>query len=318
MTCLWVVCSIYLSSLQIVNSQPVNHPGPRWGHVFVYDPVRDNVLLFGGAPQRGNYLDDTWIWDKNTWKKMEVIGPSPRGFCAATFHQNRKSVIIHGGRGENGTVFTESWEWDGRKWTNLGESEYKADHHQMVYLPRDNKLLAFGGWNGSGVNGDTWLWDGTWVKMSIQSPPPRASFGMTYNPDQNSIQLFGGLWINGQYADSWQWKENKWEQLGGHYDNSSLDHHAMVYDEKSQRTIIFGGKNYRYKPRNRTLLITGGSVEELEVDGPSERHSIGLTYDSSNNFIYLYGGKEYQGEQQVALGDMWLFNGNEWRPIENQ
>jgi hypothetical protein len=57
----------------------------RWGHVMAYDPVRDEILLFGGAPMRTEMLDDTWEWDGSKWQKLHVSGPTPRAYAAMAF-----------------------------------------------------------------------------------------------------------------------------------------------------------------------------------------------------------------------------------------
>lgn len=293
-----------------------NDPGARWGHVLVYHPEQRHLLLYGGAPERRKYTDDTWIWDGTNWTKMEIEGPPARGFSAAAYHSERKSIIIHGGRGNGNVTFSDTWEWDRSTWLRLDEESFKADHHQMIYQAKENKLLAFGGWDGQKVSGDTWEWSDGWKKLDINSPPPRSAFGMTYNSAENKTQLFGGLWINGQYADVWEFSEGRWNSMGGPYDNSSLDHHSMIFDEKNQQVIIFGGKNYRYKMQNKTLTITDQQTSTITEEGPSARHSIGFTSDPINGVGYLYGGKEYQGEEQVALGDFWRWEDGKWERID--
>jgi len=124
--------------------------------------------------------------------------------CAVAYHEERNTVLLHGGRGLEGVTYSDTWEWDGSNWKQLEtESDYKVDHHQMVYVASDHLILAFGGWTGAGVSGDTWTWTGEWVKSEKASPPKRASFAITYDNVADKVNLFGGLWINGQYADLW-------------------------------------------------------------------------------------------------------------------
>lgn len=310
---------VVLFSLLIFTSTSLSAqdgPGARWGHVLVSDQANDNVLLFGGAKERGTYIGDTWIWDESGWKQVESESPQARGFAVASFHEGRKTIILHGGRGNENVTFSDTWEWDGEKWNVLeNQGPYKADHHAMVYSSADDKLIAFGGWNGESVLGETWSWDGEWSKLGIASPPPRSAFGMAYNKSENKIQLFGGLWINGQYADVWEFSQNNWTSPGGPYDNSSLDHHSMIYDSNLKKVVLFGGKNYRYRMQNKTLTISGSQVTAIAETGPSVRHSIGLTYDNKNGLGYLYGGKEYVNNEQLPLGDFWKWDGSKWEKI---
>ncbi len=294
-----------------------NTPGPRWGHAFEYDPIRDQILFFGGATERGKYLGDTWVWDGNNWKQMNVEGPASRGFAATTFHQKRGTIILHGGRGNGSTTFSDTWEWNGRTWKQLeAESQFPADHHKIVYVKKDNKILGFGGWTGSEVSGKSWIWDRNWKELTQPGPPKRAAFGIAYDHHQEKVVLFGGLWINGQYADAWEWSQNKWQQLGGPYDHSSLDHHSMVYDSQQNQVLIFGGKNYRYVPQNKLMSISGNEFTELSSEGPRSRHSIGLTYNSKLNQVFLYGGKEYKGSDSIPIDDFWTWDGKQWKPVD--
>ena len=314
-----MVIKTYLGSLSFIFILCIAHaqPGPRWGHSLIYFPNEDQLILFGGAKERGSFLDDMWIHKEGDWIKQEIDGPSARGFSAIAYHAQRGSVILHGGRGNDRVTYSDLWEWDGSKWEQLSsEGPYMSDHHQMVYVESANKLLAYGGWTGEKVVGETWTWDGKWTKVSDETPPKRSAFGMVYNPKTDKVQLYGGLWISGQYADVWEWSNNKWESVGGPYDRSSLDHHIMIYDHNLEQTIIFGGKNYRYKMRGETLALEDSEIILLSAEGPSPRHSTGFTYDKKRDVAYLYGGKVYQGDQQVGLADFWLWDGKKWSILE--
>ncbi|HYF33258.1 MAG TPA: kelch repeat-containing protein [Chitinophagaceae bacterium] len=299
-------------------NEPSSTPVPRWGHVLVYDPVRNTMLLFGGRAVTDNYFDDTWIWDGKEWNKKDLKGPSARGFCAVTFHEGRKSIILHGGRGNNSVTYSDTWEWDGEKWSLLqADSDYKADHHHMVYIAPEQRILAFGGWDGTKVTGETWSWTNmSWKKLNVASPPKRAAYGMAYDRTLNRVKLYGGLWVDGQYADIWEWYNGSWNLKGGSYDNSSLDHHSLFYDEKLRYVLGFGGKNYRYKAQNNTFRIHEGSLLTVTSNGPSARYSFGIAYDSKMESAYLFGGKELKGEIQIALNDFWKWDGKTWTKIQ--
>ena len=131
--------------------------------------------------------------DGDKWHQKIVNGPSGRGFSAVTFRKKRKAVILHGGRGRDRATHSDTWEWDGHVWNQLhSENNFPADHHQMVYLPNDEKILAFGGWDGKGVSGQAWVWNGQWEKVDVVGPRQRASFGMAYDIEADKAILFGG------------------------------------------------------------------------------------------------------------------------------
>ena len=296
------------------------HPGPRWGHVLIYDEANSNLMLFGGTRgSNGGFLNDTWVWNKGKWQKMQGRAPSRRAFSAAAYDKGRNAIVLHGGRGKDGTVYSDLWEWNGKTWEAIEQhSGFCADHHQMVYLERSKTLLAYGGWNGKGVSGDTWLWSKGWQKLKIPSPPKRASFAMVYDNIQDKVLLYGGLWINGQYADIWEFKHGNWQQCGKPYDNSSLDHHNMIFDQKHQKVIGFGGKDYRFVNQKATFSIVGDGIMVLNALGPKERYSAGFTYHAKEGCAYLYGGKTNANGAQIALQDFWQWDGAKWNKISKE
>lgn len=300
-------------ALQAIDDEITDSPGSRWGHVFVYNPSEDHVLLFGGARKRGSYLEDTWTWDGSEWKYHDVRGPESRGFAAATYHAGRQTIILHGGRGNSRTTYSDTWEWNGKEWTLIDSAgPFHADHHQIVFLPTDSTILAFGGWTESGVSNETWLWKDGWIQSPQSGPPGRAAFAMIYDSYFDRAFLYGGLWIDGQFADMWEWKNGSWNSLSGPYDHSSLDHLSMVYNRLNNQIIGFGGKNYRRVLQSKTLSITDTLITILSKEGPSARHSVGMTFDSRKNQVLLYGGKEYQGEEQLPLEDFWIWDEGKW------
>jgi hypothetical protein len=308
-----LLCLSFINSERELNSKIVN-PGPRWGHTFIYYPDHDQLLLFGGRRGKDqDYLNDTWIWKEGEWLQIETSGPSSRGFAAVSYHRDRKRIILHGGRGNEGKTLSDLWEWNGVSWIEVeSRSPFKADHHEMVYLEKEKMLLAYGGWDGENVLDDTWIRTEKWEKLTTPSPPKRSAFAMIYNKLTEAVWLYGGLWINGQYADIWEWKQGNWKPLCGPYDNSSLDHHSMIYDEKSNTVLGFGGKNYKYNVKNKTFTIEDGRLITISREGPPGRHSFGFTYDSNAEKSYLYGGKEYRDGDQIALADFWEWTGESW------
>ena len=303
-------------------AQQASSPGPRWGHVFVYDPLRDAVLLYGGAVGARDYVGDTWIWSEEGWEAHRGPGPDARGFPATAFDDSTGALVLHGGRGTENETLSDTWQWDGARWTELeSESPFAADHHEMAYFAAGERMVAFGGWNGDrgDVVGNTWIREnGAWSRDPRPGPPPRSAFGMTYDSKRDRIVLAGGNWIEGQYADVWDWGVHGWTARTGPYDNSSVDHHAMIYDPSGDRVLVFGGKNYRYRPQDRIAEVhreTGRLITLEASDRPRARHSVGLAWDTKRNRLLLYGGKYYQGDQQLPLGDLWSWDGEHWRKL---
>ena len=113
---------------------------------------------------------------------------------------------------------------------------------------------------------------------------------MAFDRQRGGVVLYGGLWINGQYADTWLWNGAEWSALTGPYDDSSLDHHTMAWDDRRRELILFGGKNYRYEMSGRTRSLVGATWQEKSREGPSPRHSTTLTSHTTRGTVVLFGG----------------------------
>jgi hypothetical protein len=96
-------------------------PGPRDHHAMAYDVSRDRLVVYGGGAQPfdGTFLADTWEFDGQAWKQVEVAGPGPRGGMPVMAYDARRAVtLLYGGVGPAG-LLSDLWAWDGRAWRRL-------------------------------------------------------------------------------------------------------------------------------------------------------------------------------------------------------
>lgn len=309
----------FLPQLAIAQSDHGNSngtiPSARWGHVMANDPIRDKILLFGGAPTRTEMLDETWEWDGSKWEKLDVSGPTPRAYAAMAFDAKRKRIVLHGGRNSERVSLSDMWEWDGNRWQQVATAGPSGrDHHAVVFDEARGLMVLFGGYGDGKVHGDTWQWDGrAWSQIHSAGPPPRAAFDMAYDADKRTTILYGGLWLGGLYADIWEWDGKNWMALAAPYANPTLDHHVAAYDAKRQQYLIFGGKNYRFTAMGRTSILQNGQIKEIAGDGPAPRYNTAMVYDGRREQMVLFGGRIRDGEDFIAYGDTWIWNGAKWR-----
>lgn len=127
---------------------PATLPPPRSGSNMVYDRLRQNIVLFGGASVAALF-DDTWIWDGMNWIKQHPLHiPPRRADYGMAYDEVRQEVIVFGGQaGGDLETWTQTWAWDGQDWTQLQtfitppvEMAYGA---QLVYLPRLHSVVLF-------------------------------------------------------------------------------------------------------------------------------------------------------------------------------
>src|SRR5437762_11674599 len=87
----------------------------------------------------------------------------------------------------------------------------------MTYDPVSGKIIAFGGFDGTGYLNDTWSFDGTsWAQIATQSAPPaRAAAQMTYDSVTQEVVLFGGYDGTNYFGDTLLWDGSSllWSQV---------------------------------------------------------------------------------------------------------
>ena len=146
-------------------------PSPTTQAAMVFDPVRNETILFGGLGDAGPFpLDDLWSWNGTIWRKIEATGPEGRRQATFTFDDERGRAILFGGArdgffglncGGGLTGCRDLWEWDGSAWREPAIVDVELDGdpgirtgHGMAYSPRLSRSVMFGG--GSS---ETWLYN---------------------------------------------------------------------------------------------------------------------------------------------------------------
>lgn len=100
---------------------PLSNPNPgiRVATSFVFDPVRGQMLMFGGSGLE-NFLSDLWAWDGGQWALLaEDTGmPLRSGFNIVAYDAARGVYVLFGGVDRpGGEVVDETWEWNRETWT---------------------------------------------------------------------------------------------------------------------------------------------------------------------------------------------------------
>jgi hypothetical protein len=91
-----------------------------------YDPVRENVVFYGGGFSL-QAMADTWLWDGTAWKQSMSPGAGVRSAATLAWNPVRQRIIIVGSA--DPTV----WEWDGNTWTMIDIA--------LGPLPRQNPMV---------------------------------------------------------------------------------------------------------------------------------------------------------------------------------
>jgi hypothetical protein len=131
-------------------------PPALFNHRMVYDPAREEVVLFGGQGEDFAIRGETWTWDGTAWtEETPVQSPPPLSASAMVWDPRIERVVLFSGLGSDEP---ELWAWDGGTWHRLsvpGPSASRRSWSTMAFLPELQGSLLFGGLS-QGYRDDTW------------------------------------------------------------------------------------------------------------------------------------------------------------------
>lgn len=85
-------------------------PGPRIGHLMVYDARRGRVLLIGGQSLINNQiLDDIWEWDGSDWTNVTTTSSRPPRIADAIAYDEAHGYSVAFGGVNAGTSYSDTW-----------------------------------------------------------------------------------------------------------------------------------------------------------------------------------------------------------------
>ena len=169
------------------------------------------------------------------------------------------------------------------------------------------------------------------LPLLAANPSPRLAPRMAFDEASEVGILFGGRGLTDpatglEHAtdETWMWVRNHWVQLFPADRPPARSAHAMVYDSKNQRVIVFGGRKEATVVRQRfgmhgdTWAWKDGNWTDLAPgDAPAARYFPGMAYDRDGERVILFGGFNYlaDGRTLQALADTWAYDGDNWTRI---
>jgi hypothetical protein len=182
---------------------PKHSPPPVLGGSLAYDPVHDEVLLFGGGHVAESAKDGqlagytgTWAFSpkSNDWRQLALgAQPSPRMNARMVTDTRNQALVLFGGDGQS-HYLADTWIFDlkTRTWRESkapGGPEARAGHF-TVYDPQTGWVIVGGGYNRRDLD-DMWGYDARtdrWQRLVGKVP---AGFYMTADiaPEQRLIVL---------------------------------------------------------------------------------------------------------------------------------
>jgi len=209
---------------------PGTGPAARGGASAVYDPVSNEMIVFGGRCNATLY-DDVWVLANAngvggapTWRQLTTSGtpPSARAYHSAAYDWNTNTMTVFGGRDSSADqndvwVLSDANGVNGTPtWTQLspyGVLPPGRETQTAVYDPKLDRLMITGGTSNGTLLSDAWvLYNAngmgatpTWVPLSFAGSTPQARGAATavYDDSSGNLTLFGGDSITVFLNDLW-------------------------------------------------------------------------------------------------------------------
>jgi hypothetical protein len=169
-----------------------------------------------------------------------------------------------------------------------------------------------------------WSWTGSrWDVVTADGPPARYNGGAAFDARRGSAVVAGGARRAAGsdafeiLAETWLGKSAGWQRMSG-TDFDARDHQSMVYDDRRQAVVMFGGI-----PADRsaawpsdTWQLGDDGWRRIATDGPAGRARAAMIYDSRRRQVVMFGGvgaSPARGQPQPFFNDTWILDGSRWR-----
>lgn len=263
-------------------------PSPRIEAAAVYNPVGNEMIIFGGRAG-DSYYNDIWSLDltmgSEAWTQLSPIGtpPSPRT-CAKTIIDpiNNRMIMFGGSTITSG--FDETWSLDLNTltWSLLnpsGTPPAARFAHCAIYEPNGHQMVIFAGsdW-GQPIMSDVWSLDLTYGSEAWQQlfpggeqPGPRTQHFCIHDPINNDMIIGFGYdyppFIN--YNDIWALDFNSlaWNRIfpqGMNVEGRRAS--SAAHDPFSHQIVIFGGNQANTYYFGDTYVVTLDSLGVSQIE----------------------------------------------------
>jgi hypothetical protein len=161
-----------------VKLSPATNPPVRLAPGMVFDPARQQVILFGGQKYpAGPHWNGTWAWTGTDWVELRpVSSPPARRGQGMMFDSARQQVVLFGGGGDGG-LLSDTWLWDGQNWRAASPAQEPpaSIYHGLCFQTHVGKGVLAGLGHSSvpaALRTSTWSWDGTNWTLEQPSQKP--------------------------------------------------------------------------------------------------------------------------------------------------
>jgi hypothetical protein len=239
----------------------------------VYDVDARRMLLVGESG--GSRIDVlTYSFSLTVpfeWSQIDFPGRSisPRFGHAMVFDPVGRRVVVFGGNADGHPNETWTLELADPSWSILevvGTPPPGRDNHSGIYDQSRNRMVLFGGFDGTAAMNDLWSLTldavPTWSAITATGGGPTARYNHTavYDRGRDRMIVLGG-WDGALRDDAWELSlsNNAWTQVQPTGAGTvAREEHVAAYDIARDRMLVFGGyaTSRISAPRNDLWALT--------------------------------------------------------------
>lgn len=289
----------------------------------IYDPLKHQLILFGGKNDADENLNELWALDLKTrkWLQLEEKGERPPASedHITLYDPIGKRMILHGG--ENGPTWNQTWSLDlvTYRWTNLTTPKAPSlENHTAIYDSRRKMMVLFGGWSnddtdlyeiwGFGLDPGSPLYQ-KWLDLTIDQnhPPGRLDHVAVYDSLRDRMIIFGGWSKDARkfLNDTWAFyfKKMLWRKIKTRYSHPNARRHMVgVFAADRNWMLIYGGFGNRgYLNDVWAFDLTNEAWINI-TPGPQPRIDHQAIYDPVTKSMIVYGGDAHL---HAKFHDVW-------------
>ena len=287
------------------------NPGPRLYGDMEFDELSGQIIAFAGYD--GLQLrSDSWTFDGRNWTNHGSGSMAPR-IQPALCSNPAWGTVMFGGGDFGSTFYNDTLLWAGSTFLPslmAGSPPPARRDHDMVFDRAHNRIVMFGGYNGSYL-ADAWqltLVPGgfQWNPIgTIGSPGPRNGHRLAYDERRDRVVLFGGS--NQGIFDGTTWELTPanlfspavWTQINTTQSPPPRWAHTMGYDVARGVVVVGGGYgnplcgNFCATWLDDVWEYDGVNWKQRALDTrPLGREGAGFCYDRAHRRFVMQGGAQ--------------------------
>lgn len=130
---------------------------------------------------------------------------------------------------------------------------------------------------------------------------------MAFDEARGKMVVFGGLVGASLVAQTWTWDGTTWTLADSTTGPGPVGHHAMAYDSRRQRVVMFGGAPPTGPRLSDTWEWDGTQWQRIAtINSPGARSHHRMAYDAARGVTVLFGGGD------STSTETWTYDGRTW------